>query len=224
MRVYLFADGLGDLEIKADVRKDLARTWKLAPGRRVRFSIPSESVRLYTTEGLGMTAGLAVGTMPQGKLVLDRNDWTVRILLLLVGGLFPGRARDSAVFDDSAQLPRCRRSIHRAGELLALLRNPGAVGVHLQQLLRRRHQHGHRHLARVRLRVCPYAHLHEIQGFLQDHGDGPAAESIAAQSHRTRVLVRQSRRAEQLAVRSFNLWSDRDRHGDRCSGPFRTRC
>ena len=56
MRVYLFSDGLGDLEIKADVRKDLARTWKLAPRRRVRFSIPSESVRLYTTEGSAIKA------------------------------------------------------------------------------------------------------------------------------------------------------------------------
>ena len=51
MRVYLFSEGLGDLEVKADVRKDLARMWKLKPQRRVRFSIPSESVRLYMTEG-----------------------------------------------------------------------------------------------------------------------------------------------------------------------------
>ena len=47
MRVYLLCDGLGGLEIRADVRKDLARTWKLAPRRRVRVSIPSESMRLY---------------------------------------------------------------------------------------------------------------------------------------------------------------------------------
>ena len=50
MRVYLFCDGLGGLEIRADVRKDLARTMKLAPRRRVSFSIPSESIRLYAPE------------------------------------------------------------------------------------------------------------------------------------------------------------------------------
>ena len=50
MRVYLFCDGLGGLEIRADVRKDLARTMKLAPRRRVSFSIPSESIRLYGPE------------------------------------------------------------------------------------------------------------------------------------------------------------------------------
>ena len=47
MRVYLFCDGLGGLEIKADVRKDLARAWNLAPRHRVKFSIPSECIRLY---------------------------------------------------------------------------------------------------------------------------------------------------------------------------------
>ena len=51
MRVSLYCDGLGGLEIKADVRKDLARTWKLAPRRRVRVSIPSQSMRLYRLEG-----------------------------------------------------------------------------------------------------------------------------------------------------------------------------
>ena len=51
MRVYLFCDGLGGLEIRADVRKDLARTWKLAPRRRVRVSIPSRRMRLYGLEG-----------------------------------------------------------------------------------------------------------------------------------------------------------------------------
>ena len=50
MRVYLSCDGLGGLEIKADVRKDLARTWKLAPGRAVSVSIPSASMRLYGLE------------------------------------------------------------------------------------------------------------------------------------------------------------------------------
>ena len=50
MRVYLYCDGLGGLEIKADVRKDLARAWKLAPRHRVRFSIPSECIRLYRLE------------------------------------------------------------------------------------------------------------------------------------------------------------------------------
>ena len=50
MRVYLFCDGLGGLEIKADVRKDLARAWELAPRRRVRFSIPSQRIRLYGLE------------------------------------------------------------------------------------------------------------------------------------------------------------------------------
>ena len=50
MRVYLFCEGLGGLEIRADVRKDLARAWQLAPRRRVSFSIPSESIRLYGPE------------------------------------------------------------------------------------------------------------------------------------------------------------------------------
>ena len=50
MRVYLLCDGLGGLEIRADVRKDLARTLKLAPRRRVSVSIPSESMRLYRLE------------------------------------------------------------------------------------------------------------------------------------------------------------------------------
>ena len=50
MRVYLYCDGLGGLEIKADVRKDLARAWKLTPRHRVRFSIPSECIRLYRLE------------------------------------------------------------------------------------------------------------------------------------------------------------------------------
>ena len=50
MRVYLFCDGLGGLEIRADVRKDLARAWRLAPRRRVGFSIPSEGIRLYGPE------------------------------------------------------------------------------------------------------------------------------------------------------------------------------
>ena len=50
LRVYLFSDGLGGLEIKADVRKDLARAWKLEPGGRVRFSMPSERMHLYRME------------------------------------------------------------------------------------------------------------------------------------------------------------------------------
>ena len=35
-----------------------------------------------------MTAGLAVGAIPHGKLALDRNDWTVRVLLLLLAAFF----------------------------------------------------------------------------------------------------------------------------------------
>lgn len=50
MRVYLFCGGLGGLEIKADVRKDLARAWKLDPRCRVRFTIPGERVHLYGLE------------------------------------------------------------------------------------------------------------------------------------------------------------------------------
>ena len=50
MRVYLFCDGLGALEVRADVRKDLARAWKLEPGRRVTFSIPREHMHLYRLE------------------------------------------------------------------------------------------------------------------------------------------------------------------------------
>ena len=115
--------------------------------------------------------------------------------------------------DDLAQLPRFRRPIRRTGELLALLRHPGAVAVHRQQLLRRGDQYRHRHLARVRLRLCADTHLHEVQGLFQDHGDGSAAQSVSAQGHRTRVLVRQSGRAEQPAVRSFHLRADRNHHG-----------
>ena len=47
MRVYLFCDGLGGREIRADVRKDLARAMELAPHHRVHLSIPSKSIRLY---------------------------------------------------------------------------------------------------------------------------------------------------------------------------------
>ena len=50
VRVYLFCDGLGGLEIRADVSKDLARAWKLEPGRRVTFSIPRERMHLYRLE------------------------------------------------------------------------------------------------------------------------------------------------------------------------------
>ena len=50
MRVSLSCEGLGGLEVKADVRKDLARAWKLEPGRRVRLSIPSERMHLYGPE------------------------------------------------------------------------------------------------------------------------------------------------------------------------------
>ena len=35
-----------------------------------------------------MTAGLAVGAIPPGKLALDRNDWTVRVLLVLLAAFF----------------------------------------------------------------------------------------------------------------------------------------
>ena len=51
MRVYLFCERLGGLEIRADVRKDVARAMMLAPKLRVRFSIPSESIRLYEPVG-----------------------------------------------------------------------------------------------------------------------------------------------------------------------------
>ena len=50
MRVYMFCEGLGGLEIRADVRKDLARAWKLEPGGRARLSIPGERMHLYGLE------------------------------------------------------------------------------------------------------------------------------------------------------------------------------
>ena len=35
-----------------------------------------------------MTAGIALGAVPRGKPVLDRDDWTVRVLLVLLAAFF----------------------------------------------------------------------------------------------------------------------------------------
>ena len=35
-----------------------------------------------------MTAGVAIGAMPRGKPALDRDDWTIRILLILLAAFF----------------------------------------------------------------------------------------------------------------------------------------
>ena len=49
VRLYLEAPALGDGELRADVRKDLARRHEIATGRPVRVRIPPATIRLYGT-------------------------------------------------------------------------------------------------------------------------------------------------------------------------------
>ena len=53
VRLYLDVPALGDGELRADVRKDLARRHEVATGSTVRVHIPSTTIRLY---GTGPTA------------------------------------------------------------------------------------------------------------------------------------------------------------------------
>ena len=53
VRLYLDVPALGDPELRADVRKDLARQHEIATGRNVKVHIPPSTIRLY---GTGPTA------------------------------------------------------------------------------------------------------------------------------------------------------------------------
>ena len=50
VRLYLEVPALGDRELRADVRKDLARRHEVATGRTVGLHIPSTTIRLYGAE------------------------------------------------------------------------------------------------------------------------------------------------------------------------------
>ena len=53
VRLYLDVPALGDPELRADVRKDLARQHEIATGRTAKVHIPPSTIRLY---GTGPTA------------------------------------------------------------------------------------------------------------------------------------------------------------------------
>jgi iron(III) transport system ATP-binding protein len=50
VRLYLKNSALGDIEIRADIRKDLAREHGVAVNQALRIRIPAECIRLYQTE------------------------------------------------------------------------------------------------------------------------------------------------------------------------------